>query len=183
MSNEQPTTAAEQMEPGALAGSIEGLKAILDEVDSEVRQARFLFPNQEKDSLKWATLRRACGRINDITRIGVQRLVDPAAGTGAFFTPKEALDAVMANPPLDPPAPETGGGAQPTEDGQDSHMGKPEAAYILCRMATSRKLTVDGVTALQMGVRSLMKRHFDRQRNWAKRRMRAAGEAEEQKNV
>ncbi len=88
--NEQPTTAAEQKGLGALAGSIEGLKAILDEVDSEVRQVRFLFPNQEKDTLKWATLRRACGRINDITRIGVQRLVDP---------------------PLDPPAPETGGGA------------------------------------------------------------------------
>lgn len=62
-------------------------------------------------------------------------------------------------------------------------MSNPEAASILCRMATSHKLTVDGVTALQMGVRSLMKRHFDRQRNWAKRRMRAAGEAEEQKNV
>jgi hypothetical protein len=181
MSNEQQTTGAEQKEPGALADSIEGMKSVLDEVDAEVRQARFLFPHQEKETLKWATLRRACGRINDITRIGVQRLVDPAAGTGAFFTPKEALDAVMANPPLDPPAPETGGGA--TREGRDSHMSKPEAAYILCRMATSRKLTVDGVTALQMGVRSLMKRHFDRQRNWAKRRMRAAGEAEEKQNV
>jgi hypothetical protein len=110
MNDEKKTTEAEQMEPGALADSIEGLKSVLDEVDAEVRQARFLFPNQEKETLKWATLRRACGRINDITRIGVQRLVDPAAGTGAFFTPKEALDAVMANPPLDPPAPETGGG-------------------------------------------------------------------------
>ena len=57
-------------------------------------------------------------------------------------------------------------------------MSKPEAAYILCRMATSRKLTVEGVTALQMGVRSLLKRHFDRQRNWAKRREQAANEAE-----
>ncbi len=62
-------------------------------------------------------------------------------------------------------------------------MSNPEAAYILCRMATSRKVDVSGVTALQMGVRSLMKRHFDRQRNWAKRRMRAAGEAEEKQNV
>jgi hypothetical protein len=32
--------------------------------------------------------------------------IDPAAKTGSFFTPPEALDAVMANPPMG----ETGGG-------------------------------------------------------------------------
>ncbi len=146
MSNEQQTAAAEQMEPGALADSIEGLKSVLDEVDAEVRQARFLFPNLEKETLKWATLRRACGRINDITRIGVQRLVDPAAGTGAFFTPKEALDAVMANPPLDPPAPETGGGGQ-REQGEFLHEQTRGCVHPLSHgdIAQVRRVWRDGI--------------------------------------
>lgn len=67
---------------------------------------------------------------------------------------------VTANPPL----------------GED-HMSRPEAVNILCRMATSRKVDVNGVIALQMGVRSLLKRHFDRQRNWARRREQAANAA------
>ena len=67
--------------------------------------------------------------------------------------------------------------------GEDSHMSRPEAANILCVMATSRKIDVNGVVALQMGVRSLMKRHFDCQRNRAMRRARAAKETEVQPNV
>ena len=55
--------------------------------------------------------------------------------------------------------------------------GGPEAVNILCRMATSRKVDVNGVIALQMGVRSLLKRHFDRQRNYARRREQAANAA------
>ena len=97
-----------------------------------------------------------------------------------FTTPKEAIDAIMANPllgdlppgadgveprdtPISPDAPKM-------ERGEDRYMSRPEAIYILGKLATSRRINVDGVIALQMGARSLMKRHFDRQRNWAKRR-------------
>ena len=76
-----------------------------------------------------------------------------------YVTPKAAIDAVVSNPPLSP------------EEPYDDHMSRPEAAYVLSLLATSRKIDVDAVTALQMGVRTLLKRHFDRQRNWAKRRM------------
>ena len=53
-------------------------------------------------------------------------------------------------------------------------MSRPEAVCILAKLATSRRINVDGVIALQMGARALFKRHFDRQRNWARRRERAA---------
>ena len=190
MDNEEKTNEAEPTKPGVLTDSIERMKSVLDAVESEVRQARFLFPNLATEGLKWATLSRACGKIHDLTRLGWQQLVDPAAGTGEFFTKKETLDFLAGNPPfgdvkdaatpLDPSV-QTGGGCNGNRG--NSYMSKPEAAYILCRMATSRKCDVSGVTALQMGVRSLMKRHFDRQRNWARRRTRAAGEAEEKQNV
>ena len=83
-----------------------------------------------------------------------------------FTTPPEAIDAIMANPPLGdlPPGAD---GVEPRPDapkmerGEDRHLGK---------LATSRRINVDGVIALQMGARALMKRHFDRQRNWARRR-------------
>ena len=101
-----------------------------------------------------------------------------------YHTPKEIIDFVMANPPigevkdaptpLDPSAPEMvyGGGMRQKTD--EDRMSRPEAAHILCRMATLRKVDVEGVVALQMGVHSLLKRHFDTQRNRAKRRARAA---------
>lgn len=69
--------------------------------------------------------------------------------------------------PISPDAPKM-------ERGEDRYMSRPEAVYILGKLATSRRINVDGVIALQMGARSLMKRHFDRQRNWARRRERVA---------
>ena len=65
--------------------------------------------------------------------------------------------------PISPDAPKM-------ERGEDRHMSKVEAIYILGKLATSRRINVDGVIALQMGARALMKRHFDRQRNWERRR-------------
>ena len=198
MNDEKKSTEAEQTKPGYLTASIERMIADLGTIESIIRTTRLLAEGMENGGLKWATLCKALGEIRLI--LGpcaimpdacFHKVYDFASGTGAFHTPKEIIDFVTANPPLgevkDAPTPldpsvQTGGwGATGTRG--DSYMSKPEAAYILCRMATSRKCNVSGVTALQMGVRSLMKRHFDRQRNWAKRRMRAAGEAEEQKNV
>lgn len=63
---------------------------------------------------------------------------------------------------------------QPSDE--DRHMSYPEAIAILAELARKRTMSVDQVNALEMGVRRLMCRHFQRQRNWAKRR--AAKEAE-----
>lgn len=118
------------------------------------------------------------------------RLTTESEKPGVYHTPKEIIDFVMANPPLgevkdaptpiDPSAPEmvNGGGMRPKTD--EDHMSRPEAAHILCRMATSRNVDVDGVVALQMGVKTLLKRHFDTQRNRAKRRARAANAGEKE---
>ena len=88
-------------------------------------------------------------------------------------------DVKDAATPLDPSAPEMVRGVRPKTD-EDFRMSRPEAVNILCRMATMRKVNVKGVIALQMGVRSLLKRHFDRQRNWAKRREQAANAAQQE---
>ena len=78
---------------------------MLEEVESEVRTAKFLVRNQKLEDLKLATLAQAFRKIHDL--IGPWQnlmdlpstVIDPAAG-GAFFTKKEALDVVMANPPI-----------------------------------------------------------------------------------
>lgn len=123
--------------------------------------------------------------MNEETKNQEPQTVDPAAGTGAYLTPPAAIDAIMANPPLGDLPPGIDGVVEPRdtplspdapklERGEDRYMSRPEAIYILGKLATSRRINVDGVTALQMGARSLFKRHFDRQRNWARRRERAA---------
>ena len=61
-----------------------------------------------------------------------------------------------------------------TAASEERYMSKIEAAHILARLATSRRVNTGGVVALQMGVRALMKRQFDRQRNYARRREAAA---------
>ena len=79
---------------------------------------------------------------------------------------------------------ETGGGAHfapKKDDAPARHMSNPEAAFILMSMAFARRNSVDDVTALQMGVNRLMTRHFQKQRNWARRRAaKAAMESQEQ---
>lgn len=181
--NEKPDAApaAEQKTPDPIAESVKRMQGVLDEVESNVREARFLVSGMENEQLKWAQLSRACGTIHEITRLGWQKLTEKP---GVYHSPKEIIDFVMANPPLvdvkdaptpiDPSAPEmvNGGGMRPKTD--EDHMSRPEAAHILCRMATSRKVDVEGVVALQMGVKTILKRHFDTQRNRANRRARVA---------
>ena len=48
-------------------------------------------------------------------------------------------------------------------------MSKGEAIGILAQMAYMDGLSVEQVIALQVGVRSLCKRHFDSRRNMARR--------------
>lgn len=56
-------------------------------------------------------------------------------------------------------------------------MSKVEAIFVLADMSRSRKLTLEQVTALQMGVRCLCKRHFDHMRGLVRWRERKAKEA------
>ena len=191
MNDSEKTTEAEQKKPGDLTDSIARMTACLEDVIANAKAALTLSKDMDRDDMKWMTLSKAVFDVHNRLRMGWQKLVDPAAGTGggAFFTKKEILDFVMANPPigdvkdaatsLDPSAPEmVRGGA--AEDGRRLPMSRPEAVNILCRMATMRKVNVKGVIALQMGVRSLLKRHFDRQRNWALRREQSANAAQQE---
>ena len=58
-------------------------------------------------------------------------------------------------------------------------MSRLEAVAILMRLARSRSRTEDEVVALEMGARRMFCRHFQSQRNWARRRAAANGEAVE----
>lgn len=172
MNNEQPTTEAEPKTHGDLTASIERMTACLERVRTEVHRALGEVELMPRDGMKWMRLSKAVFDVHELTRMGWQKIVDPAAGTGAYFTPKSAIDFVTANPPLDiPPADEPiQPGAPQMVPGEDRRMSRPEAAYILAKLATSRRVNLGGVIALQMGVRAMLKRHFDCQRNWAKRR-------------
>ena len=94
-----------------------------------------------------------------------------------FNPPKEALDAlaeedgqidaVLANPKFG----ELPEGVKLTPLAE-RHMSIPEASGILMELARKRSMSIDQVNALEMAVRRLMNRHFQKQRNWAKRRER-----------
>ena len=62
-------------------------------------------------------------------------------------------------------------GVEPKLRGE-RHMSNIEAAAILGRMAAASWVTVDEVTALEMGARRMLCRAFQKQRNWARRRAR-----------
>lgn len=102
----------------------------------------------------------------------IRELVRPAPKTIAFL--EEAAWYRMkgaANPPLNiPPAAEQIDPSAPTMVRGEDHMSYPEASAILMELARNRTMSVDQVNALEMGVRRLLNRHFQRQRNWAKRR-------------
>ena len=93
-----------------------------------------------------------------------------------FYTPKEALDAIAGDRPLDAVLANPKFGELP--DGvklapvAERHMSIPEASGILMELARKRSMSIDQVNALEMAVRRLMNRHFSKQRHWAKRRER-----------
>lgn len=95
MNDEKTSTEAEQTKPGDLTDSIERMKAVLDAVEHEVREARFLVTGMGVGQLKWRTLSRACDRIHDLTS-WENYMKNPEVS----HTPKEILDFVTANPPL-----------------------------------------------------------------------------------
>ena len=118
MDNETNATEAEQKKTGDLTDSIARMTACLEDVIANAKAALDLSKNLDRDGMKWVTLSKAVFDVHKRSRMGWQGLVDPAVGTGggAFFTKKEILDFVMANPtlgvvkdaptPIDPTAPE-----------------------------------------------------------------------------
>ena len=58
-------------------------------------------------------------------------------------------------------------------DNNERHMSRVEAIGILMALAKKRSMGVEQVTALQMGAGLMMAKHFQRHRNWARRRARA----------
>lgn len=160
----------------------------------------------ETVGMKWGTYSAAVGKLRSMMRpepgtlawaMEIDWYVDheprlrwtsETGGGATYHTPPEALDAVLGNPPFDSA---TGTGALPSavpldpsapkkDDAPARHMSNPEAAFILMGMAFARRNSVEDVTALQMGANRLMTRHFQRQRNWARRRAaKAAGNAGE----
>jgi hypothetical protein len=58
-------------------------------------------------------------------------------------------------------------------------MDRGKAVELLCAIADERWRTVDEVTALEMAARRILAKHFQRERNWARRRAKRAGGHEE----
>lgn len=54
-------------------------------------------------------------------------------------------------------------------------MSRIEAVGLLMALAKKRSMDEDQVTALQMDAWLMMTKHFQRQRNWARRRARVEG--------
>lgn len=56
-----------------------------------------------------------------------------------------------------------------SEQDREEHMSKIEAVGILLKLAYKRTTTRDEVIAIQVACRSILKRFFDRERNWKRR--------------
>lgn len=107
MSEEPKTAEAEPKTHGDITASIARMTECLEDVLANAKAALELSKNMAHDDMKWMTLSKAVFDVHKRSRMGWQKIMDPAAGTGAYFTPKSALDFVLANPPLDiPPADE-----------------------------------------------------------------------------
>jgi len=108
-----------------------------------------------------------------------------------YKTPQAAIDVVLANPPMGEPTAGTGAlppldlppgadGTEPQEEEQERHMSNVEAIAILAELARKRSRTLAEVEALMMGANRLFHRHFQKQKNWARRRARLAASEEVQ---
>lgn len=128
--DEEKTNEAEPKKPD-LKASIQRMTECLEDVLANAKAALTLSKDMDRDGMKWMTLSKAVFDVHERSRMGWQKLVDPptaydpAAGTGggAFFTPKQAIDFIMGNPPfgdvkdaatpLDPNAPPIAQGEEP----------------------------------------------------------------------
>ena len=102
-----------------------------------------------------------CDRLNKEAEEWRGKTANPPMGEAPVDEPK----------PLSPDAPQMA-------QGEDRHMSAPEAMQILMELGRKRSMSIDQVDALEMGARRLFNRHFQKQRNWAKRREARKAEGE-----
>ena len=93
---------------------------------------------------------------------------DPFAEPYICDVPPGTDGVELRDMPVSPGVPEMARGGR--------HMGYREAVDIFMRLAKSHQRTAEEVTALEMGARAMCRRHFQRQRNWARRREAANAE-------
>lgn len=84
-------------------------------------------------------------------------------------TAETAAGPIGPDTPNTPPPP-----SKPNH--MERHMSRIEAVGLLMALAKKRSMSEDQVTALQMGAGLMMTKHFQLQRNWARRRARVEGE-------
>ena len=176
--DEEKTNEAEQKKHD-LTASIERMTEKLENIFSTATQAIQHTPNLESETHKWMVLSKSLGEIRHI--LGpctimpdacfhkVYEIAHPptAAGTGggAFFTPKQAIDFIMGNPPfgdvkdaatpLDPNAPQIALGEEPwrkiddTESVGVRYSGNfvlDSLGMVLCQFMPTEFIRVNGET-------------------------------------
>ena len=169
--DEEKTNEAEPKKPD-LKASIQCMTECLEDVLANAKAALTLSKDMDRDGMKWMTLSKAVFDVHELSRMGWQKLVDPptaydpAAGTGggAFFTPKQAIDFIMGNPPfgevkdvptpIDPNAPQIAQGEEPT-----SKRARPRRPRR-CRMPDDVKKIVLDVLDKGRYMRQAQKAYF-----------------------
>lgn len=133
MDNEEKTNGPQK--PDGFTPSIERMTEKLETVFSTAMQALQVAPKLESGGHKWMVLSKAIGEIRHVLgpcaimpdacfhKLHEFVSTPPASGTGAFFTPKQAIDFIMGNPPfgevkdvptpIDPNAPQIAQGEEP----------------------------------------------------------------------
>ena len=133
MDNEEKTN--EPQKPDGFTPGIERMTEKLETVFSTAMQALQVAPKLESGGHKWMVLSKAIGEIRHVLgpcaimpdacfhKLHEFVSTPPASGTGAFHTPKQAIDFIMGNPPfgevkdvptpIDPNAPKMVQGEKP----------------------------------------------------------------------
>ena len=104
MNEEKQPTEAPATKPAPLVASIERMTACLQDVIANAKAALDKLQSMPSDGMKWMTLSKAVFDVHERSRLGWQKIVEEhgaaASHTTDYFTPKAAIDFVMANPPL-----------------------------------------------------------------------------------
>lgn len=117
----------------------------------------------------------------DLDPISVGKRLEEKGKPNPVLKEKQQEMVFLAMPPFRPvgtPQNQSGEVTGDSKKRKPDMMSKVQAISVLANMSRSRKLNLEQITALQMGVRSLCKRHFDHMRGLVRWRERKAKEAE-----
>ena len=98
MNNEEPTTEAEPKKIIGIGESIKRMEGALGDALSVALSALHETPAGERTGAKWTRLSAAVGKIHELTRLGWQKLVEPAAEPiqPGKSTPPEGVSCMTA---------------------------------------------------------------------------------------